>query len=133
MARNNKKTTPKPTDAELVILNVLWQSGPMTVRDVLLQLQQDRSPETGYTTVLKLMQIMTDKGLLERDSSQRPQVYRALITQEETQQNFISDLLDKAFGGSAKRLVMQVLANREASDNELSEIERLLDRLEKEN
>lgn len=133
MSQNKEKLIPKPTDAELIILNVLWQTGPTTVRDCLLRLQESRSPDIGYTTVLKLMQIMTDKGLIERDSSQRPQVYRALITREVTQQNFISDLLDKAFGGSAKRLVMQVLANKEASDKELAEVEKLLDRLEKEN
>ena len=122
----------KPTDAELIILNVLWQMGPMTVRDVLRRLKESRSPEIGYTTVLKLMQIMTVKNLIERDSSQRPQIYRVLISQHETQQNFISDLLDKAFGGSSKSLVMQVLANKEASDKELADVERLLDRLEEE-
>lgn len=131
MTHKKKKSVHKPTDSELVILNVLWNRGAGTVREVLAQLKETHSPEIGYTTVLKLMQIMTDKGLLERDSSQRPQVYTATISQNETQQNFISDLLDKAFGGSAKRLVMQVLSAKEASDEELAEVELLLDRLEK--
>lgn len=132
MSPNKRKIVQKPTDAELTILNVLWHSGPSTVREVLSRLQESRSPEIGYTTVLKLMQIMTDKGLIERDSSQRPQIYRALLSQDETQQNFISDLLDKAFGGSAKRLVMQILATKEASNEEMAEVEQLLDKLEKE-
>lgn len=132
MSQNKRKSIQKPTDAELVILNVLWHSGPSTVREVLARLKESRSPETGYTTVLKLMQIMTDKGLLERDASQRPQVYVARVTQQETQRNFISDLLDKAFQGSAKRLVMQILETKEASDEELAKVEKLLDRLERE-
>lgn len=132
MPIDKRKYLPKPTDAELMILNVLWQSGPSTVREVLARLQETRSPDIGYTTVLKLIQIMTDKGLLERDATQRPQIYTALISQDETQQNFVSELLDKAFGGSAKRLVMQVLVSKEASDAELADVERLLDRLEKE-
>ncbi len=132
MPSNQRKSLPKPTDAELAILNVFWQSGPSTVREVLARLQESRSPDIGYTTVLKLMQIMTDKGLLDRDSTQRPQVYTALVSQDETQQNFVSELLNKAFGGSAKRLVMQVLASKEASDEDLAEVEQLLDRLEKE-
>jgi len=132
MPTDERKSLPKPTDAELMILNVLWQSGPSTVREVLARLQETRSPDIGYTTVLKLIQIMTDKGLLERDATQRPQIYTALISQDETQQNFVSELLDKAFGGSAKRLVMQVLVSKEASDEELADVERLLDRLEKE-
>lgn len=132
MSSEQKKSLPKPTDAELTILNVLWQSGSSTVREVLARLQATRSPEIGYTTVLKLMQIMTDKGLLERDANQRPQVYTATISQDETQRNFVSELLDKAFGGSAKRLVMQVLEAKEASDDELAKVEQLLDRLERE-
>lgn len=132
MPTDKRKSLPKPTDAELMILNVLWQLGPSTVREVLARLQEIRSPDIGYTTVLKLIQIMTDKGLLERDATQRPQIYTALISQDETQQNFVSELLDKAFGGSAKRLVMQVLVSKEASDAELADVERLLDRLEKE-
>lgn len=132
MDKSIKKQVPKPTDAELMILNVLWQAGASTVREILAKLKESRSPEIGYTTVLKLMQIMTDKGLLTRDSSQRPQIYTATISQDETQRNFIGDLMNKAFGGSAKQLVMQILATEEASDAELAEVEELLDRLERE-
>lgn len=132
MPFNPKESLPKPTDGELTILKVLWQRGSSTVREVLAHLQENRSPDVGYTTVLKLMQIMTDKGLIERDATQRPQVYTALVSEDETQRNFIGELLDKAFNGSAKRLVMQVLASKEASDKELAEVEQLLDRLERE-
>ena len=118
----------RPTDAELAILRVLWSRGPSTVRQVHEVLSQDR--ETGYTTVLKLMQIMTEKGLVERDESERTHVYQARFTQEATQQRLVSDLLDKAFGGSASQLVMQALAAKPASADELAQIRRLLDELE---
>ena len=122
------KELPKPTNAELAILQLLWQLGPSTVRQIHKALDQNR--QTGYTTALKLLQIMTEKGLVERDESQRPQVYRARLSQEQTQQQLVSDLLEKAFSGSAKQLVMQALAVKEASDEELTQIEQLLDRLE---
>ena len=118
----------RPTDAELAILRVLWSRGPSTVRQVHEALSRDR--ETGYTTVLKLMQIMTEKGLVERDESERTHVYQARFTQEATQQRLVSDLLDKAFGGSASQLVMQALAAKPASADELAQIRRLLDELE---
>ena len=118
----------RPTDAELAILRVLWSRGPSTVRQVHEALSRDR--ETGYTTVLKLMQIMTEKGLVERDESERTHVYQARFTQEATQQRLVSDLLDKAFGGSASQLVMRALAAKPASADELAEIRRLLDELE---
>ena len=118
----------RPTDAELAILRVLWRRGPSTVRQVHEALSRDR--ETGYTTVLKLMQIMTEKGLVERDESERTHVYQARFTQEATQQRLVSDLLDKAFGGSASQLVMQALAAKPASADELAQIRRLLDELE---
>src|SRR6185369_6985704 len=101
------KPKAKPTDAELAILRVIWRRGPSTVRQVHEVLSQDR--EIGYTTVLKLMQIMTEKGLVERDESERTHVYQSMLTQEETQQQLVGDLLDKAFGGSASQLVMQAL------------------------
>ena len=118
----------RPTDAELAILRVLWSRGPSTVRQVHEVISRDR--ETGYTTVLKLMQIMTEKGLVERDESERTHVYQARFTQEATQQRLVSDLLDKAFGGSASQLVMQALAAKPASADELAQIRRLLDELE---
>jgi BlaI family transcriptional regulator, penicillinase repressor len=118
----------RPTDAELAILRVLWSRGPSTVRQVHEAISRDR--ETGYTTVLKLMQIMTEKGLVERDESERTHVYQARFTQEATQQRLVSDLLEKAFGGSASQLVMQALAAKPASADELAQIRRLLDELE---
>lgn len=127
------KETPRPTNAELAILRVLWQSGPSTVRQVHRALDRDRQTQTGYTTALKLLQIMTEKGLVEKDESERPQIYRARLSREQTQQQLVRDLLDRAFGGSAKQLVMQALASKEASDEELAQVEQLLDKLEGEN
>jgi len=118
----------RPTDAELAILRVIWSRGPSTVRQVHEALSRDR--ETGYTTVLKLMQIMTEKGLVERDESERTHVYQARFTQEQTQERLVSDLLEKAFGGSASQLVMRALAAKPASADELAQIRRLLDELE---
>ena len=125
-----KKVVPRPTNAELAILRVLWQRGPSTVRQVHKALDLDRQSETSYTTALKLLQIMTEKGLVEKDESERPQIYTARLTQEQTQQQLVKDLVDRAFGGSARQLVMQALAAKEASDEELAQVEQLLDRLE---
>jgi BlaI family penicillinase repressor len=118
----------KPTDAELSILRVLWELGPSTVRQVQEALNERR--ETGYTTVLKLLQIMTEKGLVERDETERTHVYQASLPQEQTQRQLVSDLLDRAFGGSAKQLVLQALATKKTSAKEMAEIRRLLDKLE---
>ncbi len=115
---------PKPTDAELEILRALWRRGDSTVREV--QEAIERRPNPGYTTVLKLLQIMTDKGLVVRDESQRAHVYRARLSEQETQGQLIDHLLDRAFGGSAVELVMQTLSRGRASDRELAEIRRLL-------
>ena len=112
---------------------MLWLSGPSTVRQVHRALDRDRQTKTSYTTALKLLQIMTEKGLVEKDESERPQIYRARLSREQTQQQMVRDLLDRAFGGSAKQLVMQALATKEASDEELAQVEQLLDRLEGEN
>lgn len=119
---------PRPTDAELAILRVLWRLGPSTVKEV----QEDlaRRAPTGYTTVLKQLQIMTEKGLVTRDETQRAHLYTARLPEEETQSQLVGDLLDRVFEGSAGRLVMQALAARPASAEELAEIRRLLDRLE---
>lgn len=130
MRKGKEKPPRRPTDAELSILRVFWQHGPGSVREVLGRFNRGRESEAGYTTILKMLQIMTEKGLVERDDSQRPQVYRARLSEEQTQRQLVSDLLERAFGGSAKQLVMQALATKAASGEELAEIETLLDRLE---
>jgi BlaI family transcriptional regulator, penicillinase repressor len=121
-------TTPRPTDAELAILRVLWRRGPSTVRQVHEDLE--RRSLTGYTTVLKLLQIMTEKGLVERDESQRAHVYVARLPEEQTLGQLVGDLLDRAFEGSSSRLVMRALESRPATREELSEIRRMLDLME---
>ncbi len=115
---------PKPTDGELNILRVLWERGPSTVRQIHEILFESRS--SGYTTILKLLQIMTEKRLVRRDDTERTHVYEASLTEAETQRQLVDDLLDRAFGGSAKKLVLQALAARKASPQELAEIRRLL-------
>ena len=117
----------RPTDAELAILRVLWNRGPSTVREV-----AEAMRHTGaYTTVLKTLQIMTEKGLVERDESQRPQIYRARYTQQETQKQLLRDLVQRAFGGSVKALVLQAMETKRSSKEELEAIENLLDRFER--
>ncbi|HET7620132.1 MAG TPA: BlaI/MecI/CopY family transcriptional regulator [Vicinamibacterales bacterium] len=116
---------PRPTDAELAILRVLWERGPSTVRQVHEVLGRERP--AGYTTALKLLQIMTTKGLVERDERDRTHVYRARVSEDDTQRQLVRDLLDRAFGGSSTRLVMQALAARHASPDELREIRKLID------
>lgn len=131
MRRAKAKEPPRrPTEVELSILQVLWQHGPGTVREVLHRFNDGRGSEAGYTTVLKMLQIMTEKGLTERDDSRRPQVYRARLSEEQTQRQLVSDLLDRAFGGSAKQLVLQALAARETPEKELAQIETLLEKIE---
>jgi BlaI family penicillinase repressor len=124
-----KKTKPgKPTDAELAILRVLWERGPRTVREVWEELNPEQG--TGYTTVLKIMQIMFDKGLLARDETARSHVYRAARSQEQTQREVVGHLLERVFSGSAPKLVMQALAAKRATRAELAEIRKLLDAME---
>ena len=125
----SKQDVPRPTDAELEILNVLWQRGAATVREVHDELSARKA--TLYTTVLKTLQIMTEKGLVERDESQRAHLYRARLAQDETQRQLLNDLLARAFDGSASKLVMQALSSREASAEELTEIRALLDAFER--
>jgi predicted transcriptional regulator len=120
---------PRPTDAELDILKVLWRRGPSTVREVFESLSGTRG--TVYTTVLKLMQIMSEKGLVRRDESERAHRYEATLAEEETQRQLVGDLLRRAFDGSAKRLVVQALSSEPASKEELDEIRRLLDEIER--
>jgi len=116
---------PRPTDSELAILNVLWERGPSTVREV-----NEALSESGYTTVLKMLQIMTDKGLVVRDETERAHVYAAAISEQRTQRQLLADLMDRAFGGSPAKLVMQALSGRKATAGDLNAIRELLDRLE---
>ena len=118
------KPLPRPTDAELAILRVLWERGPCTVRQVHESLLEAR--DTGYTTTLKLMQIMAEKGLLTRDESLRTHVYSVRLTQDQTQRQLVSDLMNRAFGGSAAALVMQALNAQSATPEELAEIQQLI-------
>ena len=118
----------RPTKLELAILKVLWEAGPRSVREI--QTILNEAKPTGYTTVLKMLQIMTEKGLVERDETVRPQIYRAKYSQEQTQRHLLSDLLQRAFGGSVKALVMQALATKKSSARDLEAIEMLLDRIE---
>lgn len=123
-----RPAVPKPTEAELAILRVLWAGGPSTVRQVHEQLAGAR--DVGYTTVLKLLQIMAEKGLVRREEQGRAHLYRAARSEQHTQRQLLDDLLERAFGGSAATLVLQALSSRRASAGELAEIRRLLDRKE---
>jgi BlaI family transcriptional regulator, penicillinase repressor len=123
-----KKPIPKPTDAELEILQVLWRLGPSTVKRV----QEALGKDTGYTTALKFLQIMTEKGLVRRNESQRAHVYEAACSRDETQQQLVAGLLKRAFAGSTSQLVMQALSARRATQSELEEIKELLERLTRE-
>lgn len=118
---------PKPTEAELELLRVLWERGPGTVAEI-HEAQGRRG--TGYTTTLKVLQRMTEKGLVRRDESQRSHVYRATVAAEKTQRQLVRDLLHRAFGGSPGQLVVQALSERRASAEELATIRRLLDEIE---
>lgn len=123
-----EKPLPRPTDAELAILRVLWDRGPSTVREVHDALSETH--DSGYTTVLKLLQIMTDKGLVVRDESQRAHVYATKLSEQRTQRQLLGDLMDRAFHGSPAKLVMQALSGRQASSEELTAIRALLDQME---
>ena len=118
----------KPTESELEILQVLWERGPSTVRQVNEQLSQAK--EVGYTTTLKLMQIMHEKVLLSRTEEGRYHVYQALVSEEETQRHLLDRFVDTAFRGSAMKLVMQALGNQQATADELDELRRLLDNMD---
>ena len=124
-----KQTPQRPTDAELAILRVLWERGPSTVRQVHEILSEIRP--TVYTTILKLMQIMDDKGLVHRDKSQRAHVYQPTFTEAETQKRLVGDLLERAFSGSTASLLMQALSAKEASAEELAQIRQILDEVER--
>jgi BlaI family transcriptional regulator, penicillinase repressor len=127
--RSKNSQTPKPTEAELGILNVLWDRGEMTVRE--LHEAHYRDDGTGYTTSLKMLQIMHAKGLVERNDSQRAHVYRAAVSKEITQKRFLTDIVQRVFDGSPSQLVLQALGGQpKASREELDEIRALLDSLE---
>ena len=129
--RNAKRPpAPRPTDAELEILRALWDAGEATVRQV--QEAVERRRPAGYTTVLKLLQIMTEKGLVERDESERAHVYRARLARQETERQLVGDLLERAFGGSASRLAMQALTSKAATPEEIAKVRMLLEEASKE-
>jgi predicted transcriptional regulator len=119
-------SAPRPTDAELAILRVLWERGPSTVRQVHEVLVM-RVGQTAYTTALKLLQIMTEKGLVRRDDTDRSHVYSPRLSEEQTQRQLVRDLLDRAFGGSSSKLVLQALNARRATPEELGEIRKLIE------
>ena len=120
-----RRKSSRPTDRELAILRILWDKGPSTVRDVNEAMNEDEN--TGYTTTLKLMQIMAKKGLVRRDDSQFKHVYRPALTEEKTQKQLVGDLLDRAFSGSAEKLVMRALSAKKVSAKELAGIRKMLD------
>lgn len=118
----------KPTESELEILSILWKKGPSTVRVV--NEEMSRNKNVGYTTTLKLMQIMTEKGMLEREMDGRTHIYNVVAKQDDIQVRMLDRLLETAFGGSASKLVLQALGNHETSDEELQEIKALIKKLE---
>lgn len=120
---------PRPTDAELEILTVLWSRGPSTVREVYETVNLRRAAQ--YSTVLKFMQIMAEKGLVRRNEKQRAHVYEAAQPREWTQRRLAADLLQRAFGGSASNLLMGALSSRKASRQELAELRKILDEYQK--
>ena len=122
-----KNQLPRPTEAELEMLRVLWERGPLTVREIHEGLEEN---PTGYTTTLKILQKMTDKGLVRRDESNRSHVYQPVAKAGDTQRQLVRDFVHKAFGGSPAQLVMHALSEKKATPAELSEIRRLLDTLE---
>lgn len=117
-----------PTASELEILHVLWARGPSTVREVHDELNAGKP--SGYTTTLKLLQIMTEKNLVRRDERERAHVYQARVPRDKTQSQMVGDIVDRVFGGSASRLVMHALAHKRSSAKELAEIRRILDDME---
>ncbi|WP_316831006.1 BlaI/MecI/CopY family transcriptional regulator [Pedobacter aquatilis] len=126
MSNNNIK----PTEGEMEILQVLWQKGLCTVREVHEALDKK---DSGYTTTLKLMQIMHEKGMVERDTNQKTHIYKAIVSQDKTEKQLVNKMIDNVFNGSAARLVMQALGNHTASADEIEEIKKYLEKLEKDN
>ncbi len=124
-----RRTSPQPTEVEVAILRVLWDRGPSSVRQVHEALSGTR--DTGYSTTLKMMQVMFDKGLLKRDESVRPQVYRPAQPEAKTQTQMVDDLVQKVFGGSARKLVLRAVQSEQVSPEELAEIRKLLREMDK--
>ncbi len=124
MARHK---VPGPTDRELAILGILWNNGPSTVRQV--NEEMNKRQRTGYTTTLKLMQIMTEKGLVARDDSKFQHVYRPAVSEEKTQKQVVGNLLEKVFSGSAEKLVMRALSAKKVSAKELAKIRKMIDQM----
>lgn len=130
MRKAKPRGTPRPTEAELAILSILWQKGPSTVRDVHEVLS--RKEHTGYTTALKLLQVMHGKGLVDRDDTQRAHVYRPAMSKDFTQKQFVTDLVERVFDGSPSQLVLHALGDTgKASATELAKIRELIEQLEK--
>jgi predicted transcriptional regulator len=119
----------KPTESELEILQIIWQRGLATVREVHEEL--GKTKDVGYTTTLKLMQIMHEKGLVKRDESMRTHVYQSAVNKEKTQKHLVGKMIDSLFGGSSTQLVLQALGEQKASPEELAQIQTLLDNLKK--
>ena len=124
----SKSKNPKPTESELEVLQVLWEFGPTSVRQVNERLNENR--EVGYTTTLKIMQIMAEKGHVERDTSSRTHIYSAAMAEEETRKKLLDQFVDKAFKGSAMKLVMQALDKHQASAEDLDELKALIKKME---
>ncbi len=124
-----RQTSSQPTEVELQILRVLWDQGPSTVREIHNRLCEEK--ETQYATTVKMLLVMLEKGLVTRDDSVRPQVYRALATQKRTQRRMLDEMIQKVFDGSAKSLVLQVLSTGKASAEDLDEIQQLLEKMKR--
>ena len=123
-----RRASSNPTQVELQILGVLWSRGPSTVRQVHDALGEER--DTGYSTTLKMMQVMTDKGLLLKDDDQRPQMYRPAMSQDQAQTQFVDDLILRVFGGAAEKLIVRAVSSKHVSRKDLQEIRKLLKKLE---
>lgn len=123
-----RPSSSQPTEVELQILRILWEQGPSTARQVHERLAETR--DTNYSTTVKMLSVMLDKGLVRRDETVRPQVFRATATRQRTQQQMLGDLIHKAYDGSAGSLVLQALSSQKASPQELAEIRQLLNELE---
>lgn len=123
-----RKPSPNLTDVELQILGVLWERGPSTVRQVHEALEEQR--ETGLSTTLKMMQVMTAKGLLIKDDDQRPQVFHPAVSQEQAQTQFVDDLIQRVFGGAADKLILRAVSSQHVSPKDLEQIRKLLKKLE---
>jgi len=124
--KRNLRQSPRPTEGELELLNILWEKGPSTVRDLHVEISERRP--LGYTSVLKLLQIMTEKGLVEREESGKAHVYTAAGTQQETQSQLLRDISERLFSGSAAQLAMHALAMQPVSERELEELRTLIEK-----